>query len=86
VADGFQSNILIDEHENPLICDFALIRLEGTLKFGMTMKTPHAGTAVYLARELVADANSLPSIFSDVHALGCIGLVVSFLVYRVHRV
>jgi serine/threonine protein kinase len=66
---------MIDDGGTPLVCDFGLVRFEGSVKTGMTTTTAHTGTAVYLAHELVVGPSS-PSTFSDTHALGCIGLSV----------
>ena len=46
----------------------------------MTTTTAHAGTARYLAYELVESlglGDNLPTTASDVHALACIGMEVS---------
>ncbi|KAG8805291.1 hypothetical protein FRC19_007989, partial [Serendipita sp. 401] len=70
------ANILIDENWTPRICDFGLVRIlleEGCS--GMTTTTPHTGTERYLAYELISyEEMVMPTIASDVYALGCIGL------------
>ncbi|KAG8821831.1 hypothetical protein FRC17_009726 [Serendipita sp. 399] len=75
------ANVLLDEKGNPQICDFGLARLileEGSS--GMTTTTAHTGTERYLAYELVASNDTvMPTVESDIHALGCIGLDVIFL-------
>jgi hypothetical protein len=44
----------------------------------MTTTSAHAGTVRYLAYELAVDGdNACPTIASDIHAVGCIGLEVS---------
>ena len=45
----------------------------------MTTTTEHTGTDRYLAIELLNDETMLPTPSSDIHALGCLGLEVSFL-------
>ncbi|KAG8818021.1 RHO1 GDP-GTP exchange protein 2, partial [Serendipita sp. 399] len=75
------ANVLLDGHENPRICDFGLARLileeDGS---GMTTTSAHTGTERYLAYELVAsDDTSMPTMESDIHALGCMGLDFIFL-------
>ena len=43
----------------------------------MTTTSEHTGTARYLAPELVASDHAvLPTVASDLHALGCLGLEV----------
>jgi serine/threonine protein kinase len=51
---------------------------------GMTTTTHHTGTERYLAYELVmAGEDARPTTFSDIYAVGCIGLEVShFSSYR----
>jgi serine/threonine protein kinase len=69
---------LIDEALNAKICDFGLVRLiQGNGSPTGLTTTSHTGTARYLAYELV-EYGEMPTTASDVHALGCIGLEVSF--------
>jgi serine/threonine protein kinase len=74
-----QRNILIADSGRAQICDFGLIRIfldEGSS--GMTTTTHHTGTERYLAYELVmAGEDACPTTYSDIHAVGCIGLEVS---------
>jgi len=74
-----QGNVLIDDLGAPRICDFGLAQaLLETGNSGMTTTSEHTGTTRYLAPELVAsEENVLPTMASDVYALGCLGLEVS---------
>ncbi|KIM28063.1 hypothetical protein M408DRAFT_24081 [Serendipita vermifera MAFF 305830] len=74
-------NILIDEDETPKICDFGLARVFSDLRdTGMTTTSEYAGTARYLAPEIVAsEINSPPTLASDVYALGSLGLEFVYL-------
>ncbi|KAG8831845.1 hypothetical protein FRC17_002497 [Serendipita sp. 399] len=78
-AEYSKANILLDENGNPRICDFGLARLMlEECGSGMTTTTAHTGTERYLAYELVASNDIvMPTVESDIHALGCIGLDVS---------
>lgn len=73
-----KGNILIDDRLNARICDFGIARIlieEGTS--GLTTTSDHTGTERYLAYELVvSDELHLPTTFSDIHALACIGYEV----------
>ena len=44
---------------------------------GLTTTSPHTGTERYLAPELL-HPEALPTTFSDVYALGCIGMEVRY--------
>jgi serine/threonine protein kinase len=70
---------VIDDEGKPQLCDFGLISIfleEG--QSGMTTTSQHTGTDRYLAYELVRDGDTvIPTAFSDIFALGCIGLEVS---------
>lgn len=70
-------NVLIDDDGRARICDFGLVRVlsDDTTGFGTT--TTHTGTVRYLAYELVVSEHPVPTVASDVHALGCVGLDVS---------
>lgn len=78
-----QGNVLIDDSGNPRICDFGLVHIfleeEHT---GLTTTSVHTGTDRYLAPELLSEDGERPSTASDVWALGCIGLEVRFLSFK----
>lgn len=80
-GDLKSANVLIDDDGTPQICDFGLISIileEETS--GMTTTSPFTGTDRYLAYELLHDREQiLPTISSDIFALGCIGLEFYFL-------
>ncbi|PVF94696.1 kinase-like protein [Serendipita vermifera] len=73
------TNILIDQHGSPKLCDFGLSRIyfsEG--ETGLTTSL-YTGTERYLAPELVELAEkALPTCESDVYAMGCVGLKFLF--------
>jgi len=75
----WQGNVLIWDDGTPKICDFGLVRIfleEGSS--GLTTTTAHTGTERFLSQELVLpDKTVLPTLASDIYALGCLGLVVS---------
>jgi serine/threonine protein kinase len=69
---------LIDENGRGKLCDFGLIRvvMEGE-SLGLTTTSEHVGTDRYIAPEFVlSDEPIMPTIESDVYALGCVGLKV----------
>jgi serine/threonine protein kinase len=78
---ALQANVLIDDWGHPRVCDFGLSRfIHSQESSGLTTTTAYTGTARYLAHELVeSEESTLPSKESDVHALGCIGFEVSFI-------
>jgi len=73
-------NILIDDQRNPRLCDFGIscmLTQPGTT--GLTTTSPHHGTERYLSYELVVSEDACsPTTASDVYALACIGLEVSW--------
>jgi len=77
-TEVFQGNILIGTNRTPMICDFGIVRIfleEGST--GMTTTSEHTGTDRYLAYELViSDEAVMPTMASDVYAVGCLGLEV----------
>ncbi|KAG8833186.1 hypothetical protein FRC17_011185 [Serendipita sp. 399] len=75
------ANVLLDENGNPRICDFGLARLMlEECDSGLTTTSAHTGTARYLAYELVVSSDTvIPTVESDIYALGCVGLNVIFL-------
>jgi serine/threonine protein kinase len=70
-------NVLIDDGGRARICDFGLVRILSDESTGLVTTTTHTGTVRYLAYELVVSEQPVPTVASDVHALGCIGLDVS---------
>ena len=70
--------MLINDDESPQICDFGLISIYlGEGDSGMTTTSPFSGTDRYQAYELLLDGDTvLPTMASDIFALGCIGLEV----------
>ncbi|KAG8847114.1 hypothetical protein FRB91_000180 [Serendipita sp. 411] len=73
-------NILIDHNRTAKLCDFGLIRIireEGDT--GMTTTSPYMGTVRYLSQELVIDNNPVPTVASDSHAFGCVGLRFAYM-------
>jgi serine/threonine protein kinase len=76
-----KGNILVDSSQTALLCDFGLARIlldEGSS--GMTTTTAHVGTERYLAPELVSGEDlEYPTTASDIYAVGCLGLEVSFM-------
>lgn len=72
-------NILIDDGGHARLSDFGLVRLfsdQDEDTEGINTTSPHTGTTRYLAYELVAgDEVLLPTMASDMYALGCVGLV-----------
>lgn len=73
-----QSNILVDGQFRAKIYDFGLVNLlHDQSDAVMTTIADSASTTRYLAYELVSsDEEQLPTMASDVYALGCIGLEV----------
>jgi serine/threonine protein kinase len=70
--------VLIGEGKARL-CDFGILRLLEEETMGMTTTSAHIGTMRYLAPELVAaDDQPTTTPYSDVYALGCLGLEVRF--------
>jgi hypothetical protein len=69
-----------------MLCDFGLVRIvKDEADTGMTTTTAHTDTTRYLSKELITPprdeaaplaGGSLPTLDSDVHALGCIGMEV----------
>jgi serine/threonine protein kinase len=76
LANIVQSNIMIDDHGVARICDFGLVRLLSNEHNGDKMTSTYTGTPRYLAYELVAAEQPIPTPASDIHALGCVGLDV----------
>jgi serine/threonine protein kinase len=77
-----QANVLIDQYGVPKLCDFGLSKiLQEGVSCGLTTTTAHTGTARYLAPELVdPDGMATPTLETDVWALACVGLKVSYIV------
>lgn len=73
--------MVITKHGIGQLCDFGLTRfMQNDMRTGLTTSTAHTGTTLYLAYELVEyDDKPLPTIHTDVYALGCLALQVSFL-------
>ncbi|PVF94261.1 kinase-like protein [Serendipita vermifera] len=71
-------NVLVTPEGVGQICDFGLTRLiQEEETTGLTTTTAHAGTARYLAYELVVkmgDPEALPTTATDIYALGCLGM------------
>jgi serine/threonine protein kinase len=67
----------VDESGTAKICDFGLVRQIGAITTGFTTTSMHTGTTRYLSYELVDEDGRLPpTMASDVHALGCVGMEV----------
>jgi serine/threonine protein kinase len=77
---------MIDDQGCPQICDFGLVSIfleEG--HSGMTTASQYGGTDRYLAYELVCGGDTvIPTVASDIFALGCIGLEVSLTRLNLH--
>jgi serine/threonine protein kinase len=76
----FQANILVDHDGVAKLCDFGLVRLIdwGGAK-GMTTTSPHTGTALYRAPELVITDNNrhpVATLEGDMYSVGSIMLEV----------
>jgi serine/threonine protein kinase len=68
---------MIDDKGNARICDFALSRIiSGENDKENDEEMDYTGTPRYLAYELVTTERPLPTITSDIYALGCVGLDV----------
>ena len=74
-----KGNILIDDEQNPRLCDFGISRiLTEAGSSGLTTTSEHTGTPRYLSYELVVSEDTCtPTTASDVYALACLGLEVS---------
>lgn len=71
-----QANLLIDDEGHARLCDFGLARLIASFgSTGLTTTSEFSGTVRYLSYELCT-SEDLPTMASDVHALGCVGLEV----------
>jgi serine/threonine protein kinase len=73
---------MIDDQGIAQICDFGLVRVLSDEMNGGKMTTTYTGTPRYLAYELVASERPIPTLASDIHALGCIGLGVRSQLWR----
>ncbi|KIM25686.1 hypothetical protein M408DRAFT_26013 [Serendipita vermifera MAFF 305830] len=67
-------NVLIGADGVGQLCDFGLTRLvNDELETGLTTTTPHTGTLLYLAYELVRlTGKAIPTTATDVYAFGCL--------------
>lgn len=74
-----QVNILIDDEENPRLCDFGLIQIFLEMESsGLMRETPIRSTERYSPPELIRSReDGTITAFSDIWALGCVGLQVS---------
>jgi serine/threonine protein kinase len=71
-----QSNILINEMRQVLLCDFGLAKVinDEAASSGMTTTKSMRGSVRYLSPELFSEEVDLPlkNLFSDVWAWGCV--------------
>ena len=89
-----QENVFVDAKGTPKIGDFGLVHsytspeveennsqgLARRVAAGLNTTTIHCGTARYMALELLnPDLEAPRTIASDTHAMGCMGLEVSFI-------
>lgn len=82
-------NVLVTPEGVGQICDFGLTRLiQEEETTGLTTTTAHAGTARYLAYELVVNMGSpeaLPTTATDIYALGCLGMEFIYCILPHHN-
>jgi serine/threonine protein kinase len=76
VFESKQSNIMIDDQGTARTCDFGLVRILSDETHGKLATTTYTGTPRYLAYELVIVERPIPTLASDIYALGCVALDV----------
>ncbi|KDQ49924.1 hypothetical protein JAAARDRAFT_42528 [Jaapia argillacea MUCL 33604] len=70
------NNILVDEDNHALLCDFGLTSLDSDRVPSIRDPSIHPprGTIAWMAPELLARINTTPTRYSDIYSFGCVGV------------